>query len=154
MFEVPEDKEEVKKEREWIGISIVVLVLVVGIVFYVMSRHSAKGLASIAPTVKTAADPVHDLKIRRTTMNKDRAGTTAVWLVTIENESSVYTYSDIHYETAYMGADDRPLLVNQSTISVSLGPGEERSCEIRDALYPTGTSWYRFRITDAKSAIR
>ena len=79
---------------------------------------------------------------------------TAVWLVDIQNKSTAYTYSNIRYETSYIGADNKPLVVNQGTVPGTFGPGEEQNSEIRDTLYPTGTSWYRFKILDAKSAVR
>jgi len=57
------------------------------------------------------------LKIQRATMNKDRNGTMAVWLVAIENKSSVYSYSKIAYETTYVGADNNAILINKGTNS-------------------------------------
>jgi len=48
---------------------------------------------------------VHDLKILSARMEKDRAGTTAVWLVDVSNKSNAYTYSSIQYETTYVGPD-------------------------------------------------
>jgi hypothetical protein len=156
MFEVPEDKEERKREHLWLGVTVVVLVVLGGALLYYMSQHSAKGTggraaSSVAP--KTAPDPVHDLKILRATMDKDRTGTTAVWLVSVENRSSGYTYSNIRYETTYVDANNAPLLVNQGALPFTLGPGQVQNSEIRDALYPTGTAFFKFRITDAKSAV-
>ena len=154
MFEVPVDKQESKLQYERIGISILVLVLIAGIAYFFVSKQTARQPAP-APAVATApADPVHDLRIVRATMNKDPMGTTAVWLVTVQNKSSAFTYTNISYETNYIGADDKPILVNQGTIKESFGPGEERNSEIRDTLYPNGTAWYRFKIVDAKSALR
>jgi hypothetical protein len=119
-----------------------------------MPKQSAKPptAAAVAPTAP--ADPVHDLKIIRATMNKDPMGATAVWLVTLQNKSSAYTYSNIRYETNYIGGDDKALLVNQGTIKDAFGPGEEHNSEIRDTLYPNGTAWYKFKIVDAKSSVR
>jgi hypothetical protein len=82
-------------------------------------------------------------------MEKDRTGTTAVWLVDIDNKSKAYTYSSIEYETTYVGADNAALLVNKGKIPFNLSPGEERNTQIRDVLYPAGTAWYKFRITGA-----
>jgi hypothetical protein len=102
--------------------------------------------------VKGEADPVHDLKIQRTTMSKDRTGTMAVWLVTIENKSAVYSYSNIKYETSYIGADNNAVLINQGTIPATIGPGEQKNSQINDALYPAGTAWYKLRITGATAS--
>jgi len=85
-------------------------------------------------------------------MNKDRTGTMAVWLVTIENKSTVYSYSAIKYETTYVGADNNAILINKGTIAATLAPGEQKNSEISDALYPAGTAWYKLRITGATPA--
>jgi hypothetical protein len=154
MFEVPVDKQETKSKYERIGISILVLLLITGIAFYLIPKHSAQQPAPAVAVPAAPADPVHDLKIIRATMNKDPMGTTAVWLVTLQNKSSAYTYTNIHYETNYVGGDNRSLLVNQGTIKDSFGPGEEHNSEIRDTLYPNGTAWYKFKIVDAKSSLR
>jgi hypothetical protein len=97
---------------------------------------------------------VHDLKILSARMEKDRAGTTAVWLVDVSNKSNAYTYSSIQYETTYVGPDNAALLVNKGTVPFNLGPGEERNAQIRDVLYPAGTSWYKFRIVGATPAVQ
>jgi hypothetical protein len=89
------------------------------------------------------------LKILSARMEKDRAGTTAVWLVDVANRSKAYTYSSIQYETTYVGPDNAALLVNKGSIPFNLEPGEERNAQIRDVLYPAGTSWYKFRIIGA-----
>jgi hypothetical protein len=148
------DKQESKLKYERIGISILVLLLIAGAVFYFMPKQTPKQSASVAAAPTSPADPVHDLKIIRVTMNKDPMGTTAVWLVTLQNKSAAYTYSNIKYETSYIGPNDKPLLVNQGSISDSFGPGDEHNTQIRDTLYPNGTAWYKFKIVDAKSVVR
>ena len=153
MFEVPVDKQESKLKYERIGISILVLLLIAGAAFYFMPKHSPQQSAPVAAAPTSPADPVHDLKIIRVTMNKDPMGTTAVWLVTLQNKSAAYTYSNIKYETSYIGPNDKPLLVNQGSIADSFGPGDEHNTQIRDTLYPNGTAWYKFKIVDAKSAV-
>lgn len=85
-------------------------------------------------------------------MNKDRTGTTAVWLVSIENRSASYTYSNIQYETTYVGANNDAILINKGTIASSIGPGDQKDSEINDALYPSGTAWYKIRITGATAS--
>ncbi len=153
MFETPEEVKQKEPKGFWIGMGVVVLVAVVGGLFFVMSRggapKQAPAAARAATQVKGDADPVRDLKIQRATMNKDRTGTMAVWLVTIENKSAVYTYSNIQYETTYVGADNNAVLINKGTITTALAPGEQRNSEINDALYPAGTVWYKLRITGA-----
>ena len=154
MFEVPVDKQEAKSKYERIGVAILVLLVIAGIIFYLSSKQSAKQPAPAAAAPAAPADPVHDLKIVRVTMNKDPMGTTAVWLVTLQNKSAAYTYSNIRYETNYIGADDKPILVNRGSIVDSFGPGDEHNSQIRDTLYPNGTAWYKFKIVDAKSSVR
>ena len=155
MFETPEEIKEKGSNGLWIGIAVAVAVVAVGAYFFIRSRGVAIKQASAASApavVKGNADPVHDLKIQRATMNKDRNGTIAVWLVTIENKSSVYSYSKIAYETTYVGADNTAILINKGTIPATIGPGEQKNSEINDALYPAGTAWYRVRITGATPA--
>ncbi len=152
MFEVPVDKQEAKSKYERIGISILVILVIAGAVFYFLPKQSAKPSAPVAAAPAAPADPVHDLKILRVTMNKDPLGSTAVWLVTLQNKSAAYTYTNVHYETHYIGADNRSILVNQGSIPESFGPGEEHSSQVRDTLYPNGTAWYKFKIVDAKAS--
>jgi len=154
MFEVPVDKQESKLQYERIGISIAVLLVIAGAAYYYMAKRAPQSANSTAAVVPSGpADPVHDLRIVRATMNKDPLGTTAVWLVTIENKSAAYTYSGIRYETSYVGADNKPIVVNQGNVPGSYAPGEQQNSEIRDTLYPNGTSWYRFKILEAKSSV-
>ena len=156
MFETPEEVKQKEPKGFWIGIVVVLVVVVVGGYFFVKSRDAAKQASPAnAPAVpKGNADPVHDLKIQRATMNKDRNGTMAVWLVSIENKSSAYSYSKIEYETTYVGADNNAILVNKGTLSATIAPGEQHNSEINDTLYPAGTSWYKIRITGATPAAR
>lgn len=137
----------------WIGIAVAALVIAAGAVFYTMSRGGAQkqgpAAATSAASPKVAADPVRDLKVQRATMTKDRNGTTAVWLVTIENKSANYSYSKIKYETSYIGVDNVAILTNQGTIAATIAAGEQNTSQINDALYPAGTSWYKLKITGA-----
>ena len=150
MFETPEEIKESGSKGLWIGITLVVALLAVGAYFIIRSRGNAEVQATaVRAVVKGNADAVHDLKIQRATMNKDRNGTMAVWLVTIENKSSAYSYSKIEYETTYVGPDNNAILINKGTIPSAIGPGELKNSEINDALYPAGTAWYKIRITGA-----
>jgi hypothetical protein len=156
MFETPREIKPTASKGLWIGIALAVVVASVGAYFFMMSRDQAKKQASAAASapasVKGDANPLRDLKVQRATMSKDRTGTMAIWLVTIENKSAVYSYSNIKYETSYIGVDNLAILVNQGTISATIGPGEQKKSEINDALYPSGTSWYKLRITGATPA--
>ncbi|HET9994731.1 MAG TPA: hypothetical protein VFQ18_04945 [Candidatus Acidoferrum sp.] len=156
MFETPEAVKQKEPKSFWIGIAIVAMAVGAGTVFFTMSRSGGQKQASAAArstaSPKTAADPLRDLRVQRATMNKDRNGTTAVWLVTIENKSPDYSYSNIKYETSYIGGDNVAILTNQGTIAAAIGPGEQNSSQINDALYPAGTSWYKFKIIGATSA--
>lgn len=128
-------------------------------VIFTMTRNGGKSTAPVtasaaAPSAAGKADAVHDLKILSARMEKDRTGTTAVWLVDINNKSKAYTYSSIQYETTYVGPDNAALLVNKGTIPFNLAPGEEQNAQIRDVLYPAGTSWYKFRIISATPTVQ
>lgn len=156
MFEEPQEAKSASPKGLWIGIVVVGVAVAVGGYFFSSSKRSANKQTP-APTsattqVKGDADPVRDLKVQRTTMNKDRTGTTAVWLVTIENKSPSYSYSNIQYETTYVGADNNAILINKGTIATAIAPGEQKNSEINDALYPAGTAWYKLRITGATAS--
>jgi hypothetical protein len=154
MFEVAQEQKQSSSRRMLVTIFVAVAAVTVSGVLYTLSKS---GNRSAAPTVAAAAahaatgkaDPVHDLKVLSARMEKDRTGTTAVWLVDIDNKSNAYTYSKIEYETTYVGPDNAALLVNKGTIPFNLAPGEEQNAQIRDVLYPAGTAWYKFRITGA-----
>lgn len=154
MFETPQEIKPSASKGLWVGIAGVVIVIGIGAYLFVSSRgHEQRpASASVAAQVKGDADPVQDLKVQRTTMNKDRTGTMAVWLVTIENKSASNSYSNIQYETTYVGADNNAILINKGTIATTIAPGEQKNSEFNDALYPAGTAWYRLRITGATAS--
>ena len=159
MFEAAQEQKQSSSNRMLVGIFVSVAALAVGGVLYTMSKSGSKPAAPVtaaaaAPSAAGKADAVHDLKILSARMEKDRAGTTAVWLVDVSNKSNAYTYSSIQYETTYVGPDNAALLVNKGTVPFNLGPGEERNAQIRDVLYPAGTSWYKFRIVGATPAVQ
>jgi hypothetical protein len=154
MFEAAQEQKQSNSNRMLVTIFVVVAAAAVGGVLYTMSKSSNKPAvpttaAGTAPAAAGKADPVHDLKILSARMEKDRTGTTAVWLVDIDNKSKAYTYSKIQYETTYVGPDNAALLVNKGTVPFNLAPGEEQNAQIRDVLYPAGTAWYKFRIIGA-----
>jgi hypothetical protein len=154
MFEVAQEQKQSSSSRILVTIFVAVAAVAVGGVLYTMSKSGNKSAApavaaAAAPAPAGKADPVHDLKVLSARMEKDRTGTTAIWLVDIDNKSKAYTYSKIEYETTYVGPDNAALLVNKGTIPFNLAPGEEQNAQIRDVLYPAGTAWYKFRITDA-----
>ena len=159
MFEAAQEQKQSSSNRMLVGVFVVVAAVAVGGVLYTMSKGGSKPAAPVtaaaaAPSAAGKADAVHDLKILSARMEKDRAGTTAVWLVDVSNKSNAYTYSSIQYETTYVGPDNAALLVNKGTVPFNLGPGEERNAQIRDVLYPAGTSWYKFRIVGATPAVQ
>ena len=144
-----------------VAVGVVVVLVVVGFAVYL--HFGGGGTATTAPEptkVATAAaagqkaDPVHDLRVVSAKMDKDPTGTTALWLVEFRNQSPAYTYSKISYETTYAGADNSVLLQNHGEIAISIGPGESQSAQVRDALYPSGTAWYKFRVLDAAASVQ
>lgn len=159
MFEAAQGQKQSSTSKMAVGIFVVVAAVAVGAVLYTMSKNSApssaaKTAAGAAPVAAGKADAEHDLKILSARMEKDRTGTTAVWLVDIDNKSRAYTYSSIQYETTYVGANNAALVVNKGTIPFKLAPGEERNAEIRDVLYPEGTAWYKFKIIGATPSVQ
>jgi flagellar basal body-associated protein FliL len=152
MFEA-QAKEKSGGSGLLIGICIVVVLAVVGTLAY-MNKGSAKGSesASAAPAQQLKGDPVKDLHIVSAKMDKDYTGNLAVWSVDIRNQSQVYTYNNIAYQTNYFGGDNNVLVQNKGNISLSLAPGDEQSTQFRDVLYPDNTAWYRFTVVGADAS--
>jgi hypothetical protein len=153
MFEVPKDEQETKKMRELIGAATLVIILVV-VVLYFTSRGGTLGpMGSATPAAPCAPDPINDLTVVDAKMDKDRTGTTALWVVRLRNKSSGCVYTSVEYETTYIRADDSVVAVNKGTLPGTIEPGEQKGYpEFRDILFPTGTAWFRFKITGAKVA--
>lgn len=158
MFEAPEKQVPDSKVGVWIGVAIVV-VIAVGLFWYVSRKPSATASNSAVSTASMGAaasapgaDPAKDLRVVSVTMQKDPSGTTAQWLVDIKNDSRVYTYSNIAYETTYMGSSQNVLTVNHGTINLTVPPGQDQSTQFNDVLYPDGTSIYRLKVTGANSS--
>lgn len=155
MFEVPEEKEEASRATLWIGIAVVLVLAVVGTLAYVNRGGPKSAAPAAAPAIPAAvanADAVHDLRVVSAKMDKDYTGTTAMWSVDVKNDSQVYTYSDIAYETTYAAADNSILATNQGKMKISIGPGEDQTADFRDALYPDRTAWYKVKITGATAS--
>src|SRR5207245_8434027 len=124
MFEAAQEQKQ-GSNRMLVGIFVAVAAIAVGRVLHTMSKGGSKPAAPItaaaaAPSAAGKADAVHDLKILSARMEKDRAGTTAVWLVDVSNKSNAYTYSSIQYETTYVDTDKPALLVHEGTVPVKL----------------------------------
>jgi len=154
MFEEQQEEDKQSSKRGTIVlITIVLVLLIVGGIVYADSKgmfSSSPSTAAKAPVPVANADPVKDLRILSTKMDKDITGTTAVWLVDVKNASPTLTYSHIMYETTYGAADNSLLGQNKGEIpSLTLGPGEEQSAQFKDAAYPSGTAWFRVKITGA-----
>jgi hypothetical protein len=155
MFEA-QTKEKSGGSGMLIAICIVVVLAVVGTLAY-LNKGSAKsseasGSAAAAGAKPAKGDPVKDLHIVSATMDKDYTGNLAVWSVELKNESKVYTYNNIGYQTNYFGSDNSVLVQNKGNISLSLGPGDEQSTQFRDVLYPGNTAWYRFTVVGADAS--
>jgi hypothetical protein len=156
MFEAPQDRAGGSKAGLWVGIAVVVVLVAAG-VFWYMTSGGAKtaapsGSAPAASASVANADPVKDIRVVGAKMDKDYTGTVARWSVDLRNTSQQFTYTNISYVTTYMGADNTQLAAGQGTLTISIGPGEEQTADFRDALYPSGTALYRFKITGAKAS--
>jgi len=157
MFETPDTKGESSGLGLWVGILVIVAVIIGGVVFFMGKKDGAGNAtpqsASAAPTAQMNADAVNDLRIVSKKLDKDSMGTTAMWSVELRNMSKVYTYSNIQYETTYIGADGSGLGDNKGTIpSVSLDPGDSQTATFRDTLYPNGTALYNIKILGATAS--
>src|SRR5712692_10173521 len=87
MFEETQSGKETGSNRLWIGLFVIAAVAGLGAWLYTMSRGGTKETTPASSAAVSAnADPVHDLRVLRTIMEKDALGTTAVWLVTIQNK--------------------------------------------------------------------
>jgi hypothetical protein len=156
MFEAAQEPKQSNAGRMWVVTVVVVAMAGLGTWLYTTSKSPSRARATVVSAAATPvgkADPVHDLKVLNARMEKDPTGTIAMWIVQMDNKSKAYTYSTIEYETTYVGANNAALAVNKGIINVSLAPGDQQTAQVRDILYPIGTSWYKFRITGAKSRI-
>ena len=126
-----------------------------GIVFFMGrkdgSQNATPAAAATAAPTQANADAVKDLRLVSRKMDKDSSGA-AVWSVELRNLSQVYSYSNIQYETTYVGADSILLATNHGEIpSLTLDPGESQSAQFREAL-PSGTALYTLKITAATAS--
>ena len=115
------------------------------------SQNASPAAAATTAPVQSNADAVKDLRVVSRKMAKDYSGA-AGWSVELRNLSQVYSYSNIQYETTYVGADSTLLATNHGTIpSLTLDPGESQSGQFREAL-PSGTALYTLKITGATAS--
>jgi hypothetical protein len=152
MFETPETKGEQSGMGKWIGILVVVAIVIGGILLYMGRKdaapNAAPAAASAAAPAQTTAAAAKDLRVVSRKMDKDDSGG-GMWTIELRNLSQVYSYSNIQYETSYVGADSTMLATNHGTIpSLTLDPGESQSAQFREAV-PTGTALYSVKITAA-----
>ncbi|HXA77368.1 MAG TPA: hypothetical protein VNV41_09560 [Candidatus Acidoferrales bacterium] len=152
MFETPETKGEQSSTGMWVGIAVVVAIVIGGAVFFMgkkdASQNAAPAAAAATAPDRSNADAVKDLRLVSRKMDKDDSGV-AMWSVELRNLSQVYSYSNIQYETTYVGADSTLLATSHGSIpSLTLDPGESQSAQFREAL-PSGTALYTLKITGA-----
>ena len=153
-------KEERNKLLRMTAI-IVCVVAIVGGIIYIATRGHAKSSAPAAKPAPAAqapagpADPVKDLYIVRAVMGKDPSGLRVVWNVQLRNRSTVYTYSDIQYDSYFLAVDGKRLGENKDTIKDSIAPGEMKSFPpILDGTYDSHYSTYQFILVGAKSSVQ
>jgi hypothetical protein len=156
MFEEQKKQEPRSKAGILIGVGIIVIVCV-ALYFYVNSKGSSgtntttATAASVGSSTAAAgpSDAVKDLRIIDPKMQKDYSGTTAQWLLDVKNDSQVYTYSNIGYQTTYYDGNNNVLASNKGQMNLTISPGDEQNTQFRDILYPDGTAWYRVVVTGA-----
>jgi hypothetical protein len=155
MFEVPQDKEETKTMRVLLGLGVVVVLIVVGVVYFVSQRGGESPAVAAAPAVPCTPDPTKDLRVVSAKMDQDPTGMYAVWVVRLRNHSAGCTYTSVEYETTYLAPDNTVMLVNKGTLPDTLEPRQEKIYpEFRDVLFPKGASWCRFKVLGATVAAR
>ena len=154
MFEGPKEDKELGLHKVWIA-AFVVIAAVIAFVGYrtLNSKSAAKQNAAATAAQLADADAVKDLKIEKAVMQKDSMGTTAVWLVKLANKSDKFTYSNIAYQTDYIGPDNNLIVQNKGTIALTVSPNGEGSAEVRDTAYPPNVAWYKFKVTGATAKI-
>jgi hypothetical protein len=155
MFETPEIKGEDSGTGKWIGIAVAIAIVIGGVVFFMGRKDGAQNATPAAAATNAPAqanaDAVKDLRVVSRKMDKDSSGA-AGWSVELRNLSQVYSYSNIQYETTYVGADSTLLATNHGTIpSLALDPGESQSAQFREA-FPSGTALYTLKITGATAS--
>jgi hypothetical protein len=156
MFDTPDTKGESSGLGKWVGILVVLALIGGGVVFFLGKKDAAPNAASstassaaAAPTPQSNADAVKDLRIVSQKLDKDSSDA-AMWSVELRNLSHVYTYSNIQYETTYIGRDGSGLGDNKGTIpQLSLDPGDSQTTQFRDTLYPSGTALFKIKILGA-----
>jgi len=153
MFESPKEDKELGLHKLWIAAFVAVAAIIALVGFLVVRKGPRTPNVQASSAMAANAEPVKDLKIERVTMQKDSLGATAVWAVTLTNKSDRFTYSNITYQTEYMGSDNHLILENKGTIATSIAPNAEKTSEIRDTAYPQGVAWYRFKVTGAKARV-
>jgi hypothetical protein len=156
MFDTPDTKGESSGLGKWVGILVILALIGGGVVFFLGKKDAAPNAASstassaaAAPSPQTNADAVKDLRIVSQKLDKDSSDA-AMWSVELRNLSHVYTYSNIQYETTYIGRDGSGLGDNKGTIpQLSLDPGDSQTTQFRDTLYPSGTALFKIKILGA-----
>jgi len=155
MFDTPDTKGESSGLGKWVGILVVLALIGGGVVFYMGRKDAAPNAASATASPAAAAEPqanadaVKDLRIVSQKLDKDNSDA-AMWSVELRNLSHVYTYSNIQYETTYIGRDGSGLGDNKGTIpQLTLDPGDSQSTQFRDTLYPSGTALFKIKILGA-----
>jgi hypothetical protein len=156
MSDTPDTKGESSGLGKGVGILVILALIGGGVVFYMGKKDAAPNAASsagsaaaAAPTPQANADAVKDLRIVSQKLDKDSSDA-AMWTVELRNLSHEYTYSNIQYETTYIGRDGSGLGDNKATIpQLTLDPGDSQSTQFRDTLYPSGTALFKIKILGA-----
>ena len=159
MFETSQQEQSSQAPKIIIG-AIVVVLLLFGVLYFGhlnQEQAAAPGAAAEAPAAAAggeSADPMRDLQILRSGLNRDRqTQTMAMWDVQLANRSRAIGYRDVQYATNYYDAGENVLATRGGTFPEALEPGDQKTfTQLNDGLYPTGTTRFTIEIKGAQAA--
>ncbi|OFV97601.1 MAG: hypothetical protein A3H28_12825 [Acidobacteria bacterium RIFCSPLOWO2_02_FULL_61_28] len=159
MFETSQQEQSSQAPKIILGAIAVVLVLFGVLYFGHLNQEQAAtpGAAAEAPAAAApagAADPMRDLQILRSGLNRDRqTQTMGMWDVQIANRSRTIGYRDVQYTTNYYDAGGNVLATRGGTFPEPLEPTDQKTfTQLNDGLYPTGTTRFTIEIKGAQAA--
>ena len=161
MFETSQQEQSSQAPKIILGAIAVMLVLFGVLYFGHLSQEeaaapgaAAEAPAAAAPAGAEAADPLRDLQILRSGLNRDRqTQTMAMWDVQIANRSRALGYREVQYTTNYYDSGGNVLSTRGGTFPEAFEPGDQKTfTQLNDGLYPVGTTRFSIEIKGAQAA--